>query len=208
MYPGIVGVESDDVFNPHRHQLLEHQRAVERLPAAAAVLPPFVEHRHDDVDPAGLAVGGGNHPLQVSEMVIGAHRHRHPVHLVGDAVVKAVDQDKNVVAADGLLQCALCLAVAETGAGCFQQIGVPAVADKIPIFHQLSMPLAPPAGNIVIHLGGHLFAAFHADDAQRPYWDRNLMNRIHISKLLLCVYRIAFTLLLYLNYRPFANISP
>src|SRR5699024_9617023 len=52
---GIMGVEGDDVFHAHVHQLLQRDGAVKGFSAGALMLSAFIEIGHDHVDPAGLS---------------------------------------------------------------------------------------------------------------------------------------------------------
>ena len=48
-HPRIVGIEGDDIGNPHAAQLLQSDGAVQRFPAGTLVLPSFIEKGHDHV---------------------------------------------------------------------------------------------------------------------------------------------------------------
>ena len=164
--PGVVGVKGDEVLHAHAGQLLEAQGAVQGLPGGAAVLAAFIEHGHNDVDPASLAADGGDDPLQVLVVVVGAHGDVHAVHLVGHAIVEHIGKDVQIMASNRLLQAALGLAGAEPGALRLQLIGLPAIADEVRVVHHFSVPLRTPIHQILVHFSGDLLAALHSDEAQ------------------------------------------
>ena len=62
------------------------------------VLTAFVEHRHDDGDPARLAGDGVDDTLQVGEMIVGTHRIFGAVHFIGNAVIVHIGDDVDVAA--------------------------------------------------------------------------------------------------------------
>ena len=79
------------------------------------MLASLIEERHDDIDPVCLAVDGGDHPLEVLEMVVGGHMVFKSVHLVGDGVVRDVHENKDVLASGGSLKNCLAFACGKTG---------------------------------------------------------------------------------------------
>ena len=115
-------VEGDDVVHSEIAQLLESHGAVERLSARASVLPSFVEHGHDNGDASCLAAYGAYGALEVCVVVVGAHHIVPAVHLVGHAVVEHIADDKDIVAANGLLNVAFRFARTEARECRFDEI--------------------------------------------------------------------------------------
>ncbi len=115
LHPGIVGIEGDEIADAHVTQLPQGKGAVQGLPAAPFVLPALIEEGHDDIDSVGLAVAGGDDALQVLVMIVRGHMVRVAVHIVCNAVVADIYQQKQVFAADGLTEEGLSLPASETG---------------------------------------------------------------------------------------------
>ena len=120
LHARIVRVERDDIRNAHVNQLLQSYGAVERFAGGALVLPALVEHRHYNRNAARLAADRADHSLQVLEVVVGAHRNIHSVHLVGHAVIKAVADDVDVLTAHRLQNMSFRLAGAEARQVCLR----------------------------------------------------------------------------------------
>ena len=113
--PGIVGVEGDDIADPHILQFLQRHGAVQALTGGTAVLPAFIQHGHDDRDPLGLAAHGGDDPLQVGKMFVRAHGNGLPEHFIGNIVGTGITEDIHIVSADTFLDHAFAFTVSETG---------------------------------------------------------------------------------------------
>ena len=60
--PRIMRVKRNEVGHAHVPKLLQRDRAIQRFPVAAAVLPAAVQHRHDYVDAVRLAAGSLDNP--------------------------------------------------------------------------------------------------------------------------------------------------
>ena len=118
LHSGIVRVEGDDVAHAHVVELVEHKRAVQRLSARPSVLPALVEHGHDHGDALGFAVRGADDALEIRKMLVGSHRDLLAVEVVGDAVVRHIANDEEVLASERLHHHRLALAVGETGIAC------------------------------------------------------------------------------------------
>ena len=97
LYSGVVCVEGYDIGDSHACKLLKHESAVKRLSTGALVLSSLVKHRHNNVDSASLTADSANNSLKILEMIIGAHRHGHAVHIIGYAVIEYVAKNVNVV---------------------------------------------------------------------------------------------------------------
>ena len=80
------------------------------------MLSAFIEHRHYNADTASLSAYSTDNALKILEMIVRAHRNRLTVHLVGNAVVKHVANNVNVISSQRLMNGALCFTAAETGA--------------------------------------------------------------------------------------------
>ena len=57
---GVMSVERNNVGDAHIHKFSKRDCAVERFSGSAAVLAPFVEHRHNDGDAAGFSACGAD----------------------------------------------------------------------------------------------------------------------------------------------------
>ena len=80
------------------------------------MLAAAVQAGHDDRHAVCLAGHGLDEALQVCEMVVGREVVLVAEQVVGHAVVARIDNDEDIVAADGLLDQALCVAALEAGA--------------------------------------------------------------------------------------------
>ena len=113
---GVVCVKGDDVLYAHGLQLLQGHSAVQALADDAAMLAAAVQAGHDDRHAVCLAGHGLDEALQVCEMVVGREVVLVTEQVVGHAVVARIDNDEDIVAADGLLDQTLCVAALEAGA--------------------------------------------------------------------------------------------
>ena len=66
------------------------------------MLTAFIKHRHDNCDAVCFATDCRNDTLQIGIVLIRAHRHGLAIHFVGDAVVKHVGHNKDIIAPHGL----------------------------------------------------------------------------------------------------------
>ena len=113
---GIMGVEGDEIRDTHLFQFHQHRGAVQGFSAGPAVLAAFIEEGHNDIDAVRGHDACPDDALQVLEVVVRGHVIRVAVHLVGQRVVRDIDHDIKVAAADGLIDASLALAGAEAGA--------------------------------------------------------------------------------------------
>ena len=162
---GVVGVEGEDGVDTVIDELLQHHGAVEGLTVGLAVLSAFIKHGHDDRDTAGFAVDGSEDALQVGVVVVRTHGDFHAAHLVSDSIVEGVDEDEQVITADGLLNDGLGFARGETGGTVFDEEGVLRVAGDVHTI-VLAEGLFPPVDDVFVDLGCEFFCAFHGDDTQ------------------------------------------
>ena len=132
------------------------------------MLTALVEHGHDHADAAGLAVGGGDDPLQVGKMIIRTQGNVHPVHLVGDVVGAGITENEKIIAADAFLDHSLALAVTEAGAVDLDQEIFALETGRCPEFIpqgflRVITPLLQPA----VHFFAHCLCAGHGNKPKR-----------------------------------------
>jgi len=96
-----------------------------------------------------LAAGRRYQALKVLKMIVRGHYIVEPGHLVGQGVVANVDEEVEVVAADGLLENALRLARAEARGVAGDEEGVACVA--VLARHRAGLdPVLPPLDEILV----------------------------------------------------------
>ena len=149
-YTRIMRIKCDYVLDTHRDQLLQGHGAVKRLSRRTAVLPAFIQHRHYNIYSLCLTSERRYHTLKILKMVVRAHGHGLSVHLICDAVVEAVTDNKYVKTSGCMIDKTLCLARAESRALRVYNIGVL-------IGH------SAPLEQIIIHLRGELLASAHGN---------------------------------------------
>jgi hypothetical protein len=110
-----VGVKSDEILDPEVAELLVHDGGVQGLTAASLVLASLVKEGHDNIDPVGLAVDGGDHSLEILEMIVGRHVIGKAVHLICDGVIGDIHEDVDILASGGILKHSLAFAGGEAG---------------------------------------------------------------------------------------------
>ena len=74
------------------------------------MLTAFIEKRHDDVNTSCLSAYCGNDTFQILKMIIRGHMIGMAAQRVGQAVVADVNQQVQVIAADGIVDDAFCFA--------------------------------------------------------------------------------------------------
>ena len=116
LYPRIMGIEGDDVADTHVRKFFQGISAVEGFPAASLMLPALIQKGHDNSDAVGFSACRRDNPFQILIVVIRGFAVYVTVHLIGDAVVADIQQDIEILAADGFPEDSLALAGAETGA--------------------------------------------------------------------------------------------
>ena len=139
---GIVGIKGDDVLHAHALELLEGHGAVQALTNHAAVLTAAIQGGHDDGHPMAAAGYGLDQALQVGEMIVGGHVVLHTEQVVGQAVIAGIHHEEDIIAADGFLDQALCIAALEPGAGAVDDEGLLLDADFLGPGFQMLVDLA------------------------------------------------------------------
>ena len=61
------------------------------------MLPSLIKHWHDYIQAFGIAFRRRNDPFQVLVMIVRAHGTFFPIHFVGNAVIKTIHKDKNII---------------------------------------------------------------------------------------------------------------
>lgn len=150
---GVVSIKSNNVGNTHFDELLERGSTVERLSGGSVMLTSAVKHRHNYRNSARLTTDSADNSLKITEMIIGAHGYSLAVHLVGNAVVEAVNDDIYVVAAHRLTNKALTLTGTETRA--------------ISLNNKAFVLYVPtPLLKVIIYLCGKLLSSLHGDNTK------------------------------------------
>ena len=168
---GIVGLEGNDVFHAHVHQLLQSHGAVEGFPGAALVLAAFIQIGHDNRQTAGLAADSRDDALQILEMIVGRHVVRVAVKLVGQAVIADIHHQVQIVSADGIVDGALGLSGSEPGRVRRDQIRVALISGEGDIGFVLQIAAVAPFYKVIVDLAAEVLAAFQWDQSERT--DRN-----------------------------------
>ena len=172
LHSGVMGVKGDDIIHTHGCQFLEHHGAVQRFSAGTLVLAAFIQKRHDHRDTARFSAYGGNNPLQILKVIVRGHVVYMAAQRISEAVVADIHHDVEVVAADRLVDNALCLAAAKAGDLCVHNIRILLVSFKSNGGFIFVFPFPAPVRQIVVHFFAQLCAAVHRDQAQRAYWNR------------------------------------
>ena len=149
---GVVSVEGDKVGDAHSNELLECKRTVERLSAGSLMLSALVEHRHYNADTASLTANSTDNSLKILKMVVGTHGYGLTVHIILYTVIEDVTYNINVVTSEGMVNSALCLTAAKSGAGRVYEEGSIVV-------------VTTPFLEVKIYLFCEILAALHADYA-------------------------------------------
>ena len=152
LHAGVVCVKGDDVAHAHGLQLLQGHSAVQALAHHAAVLTAAVQAGHDDGNAVCLTGHSLDQTLQVCKVIVRGHVVLVVEQLVGDAVIARVHHDKDIVAADRLLDQTLGVAALEAGAvagnneGVFFNSGSLCPTDKV-LVDQAGQLLCTGAGD-------------------------------------------------------------
>ena len=167
MHTGVMRVKGDDIAYAHVLQLLKRQGAIQAFAAGAAVLPPLVEHGHDDADAFGPTADGGDDALEVLIMIVRRHGHRTAIHLIFHVIRADIAQDIDIVAAHAAFDHALSLAGAKARAMCLDQKILPVIAhqrEQRRVLQRvlLLVPLHQPA----VYLLSEFLAARHRNQPQ------------------------------------------
>ena len=149
-------IKGNDIVNAHRLKLLQSAGTVERFAVVSAVLSAAVEQRHDDVKAVCLAGGSLNDTFQVLIMVIRRHAVDLVKHLVVDAVIADINDDKQIKTADRGLDQSLSVSGGEARAFALDQVAFVRKAVFI-----------RPADQIAVDLLRKLFCTGHCDNAER-----------------------------------------
>ena len=153
LYSGVMSIKGNDVGNTHIDELLKRGSAVERLSAGSVVLTSAVKHRHNYGNSACLTADSTDNSLEIAIVIIGAHGYGLTVHLVGNTVVKAVNDDINVVTAHGLPNKSLTFAGTETRA--------------ISLNNEAFILYVPtPLLEVIVYLCGKLLSSLHGDNTK------------------------------------------
>ena len=132
------------------------------------MLAAFVEERHDDIDPAGLSADCGNDSLQILKMIVRGHVILVSEQGIGQAVVADVNQNVDVVSADGFVDHTFALAGTETGSLGFEDITaafISFILGNILFVFCISAP-GSPLYQVVVHLLPEGDAACKRNDAK------------------------------------------
>lgn len=181
--PGIVSIESNDVFHTHVNQFLQSQGTVQRFPAGAAVLAALVEEGHDHVNAARFSAYCCDDPLQILEVIVRGHMVGMPAERVGQTVIADINQNIDVIAPDGFQDRSLGFAGAEAGSFAADQIGIPLVSVKKQGAFMLQFPFLSPLDQEIIHFLPQGGAAVHSDNAQAAVGDRVQIFHIILTHL-------------------------
>ena len=90
---------------------------------------------------------------------------------IGEAVIADINQNIQIHAANRFGDHSLCLARAETGNLCGEQVGITLIAGKCQTVLVLVLSFRPPLYQIVVDLLAQRFAALYRDDSQRTCGD-------------------------------------
>ena len=159
-------IEGNDIFDAHMDQILQCLRTVQRLTSVSAGLAAFIQVRHDDVDPSGLAADGGNHPLQIQKMIVRGHMVRFAAHLVGETVIADVDQNIQIFTADRVVDDSLAFPASESRILRADQVVVPGISFKLREGLVPVIPLGPPFYDVIVHLAAELFARLQSNNPE------------------------------------------
>jgi len=150
---GIVSVKGDNVGNAHVDKLLQRGSTVKRLAGGSVMLTSAIKHGHNYGNSAGLTADSADNSLKIAIVIVGAHGNGLTVHLVGNTVIEAVNDNVNVVTAHRLTNEAFAFAGTETGAIGFN--------DEAFIFY-----VPAPFLKIIINFSGKLLSSLHSYDAK------------------------------------------
>ena len=155
-------VKGHDIGDAHGGQFFQGNGTVQGLSFRPLMLAALIHKRHDDIDPLCLACSGGNDPFEILEMIVRRHVIDMSVDRVRKAVVAYIGHDKQIRAADCLLQDSLCLTGAKTGTAAVHEI----VAGFIVHIEggggfYFADRIFPEGYDVIIDLFPQLFTAFH-----------------------------------------------
>ena len=164
----IMRVKGDDVRHAQIHQLLQGHGAVKRLAARALMLTAFIQKRHDNVDAVRVCDRHADQSLQILEMIVRRHVIFEPVHLVSEAVVGDIGDDKQVRSSNGFIDNAFGLSGAKARATGTDQISVTIIpvkfkADFLPL-DQLLRIIAAELNDVLIDFLADLLTTVHCQD--------------------------------------------
>jgi len=140
------------------------------------VLTALIEEGHDHIDAAGFAADRQDGALQILVMVVRAHVVDQAVHFVGAGKVHDIDQDEQVVAADGVADDRFAFAGGEAqGADRDAVIMTDEAGVRRAQVGYLFQVFGAPASEVVIDAVGKDRAAGQGDDADRPDWGHHVV---------------------------------
>ena len=93
---GVMGIKGDDIIDSHAYQLFQSLGTVKGFPAGTPELAAFIEKRHYHVDAACFPADRRDHPLQVDEVIIRRHVIDLSAHIVSNAVITYIQNEKDI----------------------------------------------------------------------------------------------------------------
>ena len=152
LHAGVVRVEGDYAGNAHALKLLQHYCAVERFAICTAMLTATVEQRHNYADSVCLSADRLNDSLKILIVVVGRHTVDATEIVVGAAIVSDVDENEDVVTANGGFDQSLSVTRGKAGTLILDEEGV-----------NVESAVTGPAYKVVVDLASELRGTFHRD---------------------------------------------